>query len=1064
MMRFACLFAVLAAIGVAGTTGVAQSAEEQPAPAWTVELPARAPAWQFTPNMPRDTQYEPVTHGRLVLIGCEHNGAVLALDAASGAERWRFYTEAPIRVAPVSDGQRIFVGSDDGHLYCLDATGQVLWKFRGGPSPRKVIGHDRLMSAWPVNARPVVADGRVFFTAGYWPVDGIYVHALDAASGNLIWSNARAQLRPHGAMQVADGTVFVGGFAGSGAFDVKTGRAINARAPSATTPAEPAAPRRFAITTTRERVAAAASAVAPNPLAQEILAATDARAGYAVVAGLTDGALVEGLLRQSQLRVVAVDADAAKVERLRRQFDGRGLFDDRRLTVLAGEPAAIGLPPYFASLIVSELPAAPPADLAESLRPYGGAWVDHSGGRLKVSRRDGALPGAGDWTHELVDAGNVLGSSDTRVRAPLGILWYGGEAAHGRFYFDGSVDHQSGHGVNPLPAGAEIVQGKMILQGPGRIGAFDIYTGRTLWETRIPTAYVFGGPGGGVGRHSGKHREPWKYEPAFAFDVPPTHRSRTSGFNFVSMPDRVYIAAGQTLVVLDTADGSKVAEWKPPVGKNFAWGSIRVWGEVLVATVFDPQNLVDAQAGHDGNGGEWAKDRMPMNHLVGLDRHSGRLLWSREAQWGFLNPAIALGNDRAYVVDLITRSVMEKLAEAGRKFSAASPSLTALDLKTGRALWSHPLDIHVVSLTYSATRDVLLVPCRSLHVWRNGAWVEEKPVSRFKAIRGAWPGMMRALQGRDGRQLWEVNDAPYFEPHIVMDDLIIDRFANPYNLNDGQPALRVSAVTGQKEPWSFRKGGCNHLVASPNLATWRIAFYDLANHSGSMPLRGMDSGCTPSLLPAGGVLNVPNFGTHHKRNRMTALAMIHRPDNSLWASYSAGRAPEPAPVARAGYNLGAPGDRAADDGTLWLRVGTGNNPGNVALQPQEVRWFHAPRSDPDGWITGTGAIGLTEVVVPTLFGDRRRISGNNTPRRFDIRLYFMEPEPLRPGQRVFDISLAGQTLVQNLDIVRETGGPNRPLMREFTNVEIRGPLKLAFTARAGEPLLSGIELRRRDAE
>jgi hypothetical protein len=71
--------------------------------------------------------------------------------------------------------------------------------------------------------------------------------------------------------------------------------------------------------------------------------------------------------------------------------------------------------------------------------------------------------------------------------------------------------------------------------------------------------------------------------------------------------------------------------------ETLCWGSVRDVGEHLVATAFRPQNLVDAQCGHDGNGGDWAKDRMPMRHLMVLDRNSGRLVWSRRAESGVNN-------------------------------------------------------------------------------------------------------------------------------------------------------------------------------------------------------------------------------------------------------------------------------------------------------------------------------------------------------------------------------------------------------------------------------------------
>ena len=46
---------------------------------WMRELPPRKAAWRFTERMPKDTAYEPVAQGDLVLIGCMHNDALLAL-------------------------------------------------------------------------------------------------------------------------------------------------------------------------------------------------------------------------------------------------------------------------------------------------------------------------------------------------------------------------------------------------------------------------------------------------------------------------------------------------------------------------------------------------------------------------------------------------------------------------------------------------------------------------------------------------------------------------------------------------------------------------------------------------------------------------------------------------------------------------------------------------------------------------------------------------------------------------------------------------------------------------
>jgi hypothetical protein len=228
-----------------------------------------------------------------------------------------------------------------------------------------------------------------------------------------------------------------------------------------------------------------------------------------------------------------------------------------------------------------------------------------------------------------------------------------------------------------------------------------------------------------------------------------------------------------------------------------------------------------------------------------------------------------------------------------------------------------------------------------------------------------------------------------------------------------------------------------------------------------MPLQGMNMGCTATMLPAGGVLNVPNFGTHHKRSRMTALALVHRPENRLWTQYHTSRektAAPPTTLRRAGFNLGAPGDRFADDGTLWLSV-TPRKSENVELAPKQCGWFRFELQPAGSWIACSGAQGISEIAIPMVVTtDKNARRSDESTRRYDVRLHFAEPDLVEPGQRVFTVSLEGKPALKNLDIVKTAGGPRRPLTRELKNVEVQGSLDLSFTASKGTPLLCGVEV------
>ena len=223
----------------------AVSPEELPARLhlqWVRRLPEPRPAWPASqPALRFDVSYSPVAAGGLLFVPSMVTDTVTAYDAESGAERWRFYADGPIRLAPVTDGRQVWFGSDDGHLYCVGAAdGRLRWRVRGGPSDRRVLGNDRLISTWPIRGGPVLADGRVYFTAGIWPFMGIYAHAVEAATGKSVWINsgegANWTVQPHNSPAFAGfvprghlaatpfGLVAPGGRTQPGCYDLKTGR------------------------------------------------------------------------------------------------------------------------------------------------------------------------------------------------------------------------------------------------------------------------------------------------------------------------------------------------------------------------------------------------------------------------------------------------------------------------------------------------------------------------------------------------------------------------------------------------------------------------------------------------------------------------------------------------------------------------------------------------------------------------------------------------------------------------------------------------------------------------
>ena len=157
---------------------------------WVRKLPPQITAWKDEASMKFDRSYEPIVLGKLVFVGSTVNDSITAYNIETGEQRWRFYADGPIRLALAGWKDRVFAASDDGCLYCLGAAdGKLKWKFRGGPSDRRLVGNERLICTWPVRGGPVVADDKVYFAAGLWPFMGIFIYALDAETGQVVWTN-----------------------------------------------------------------------------------------------------------------------------------------------------------------------------------------------------------------------------------------------------------------------------------------------------------------------------------------------------------------------------------------------------------------------------------------------------------------------------------------------------------------------------------------------------------------------------------------------------------------------------------------------------------------------------------------------------------------------------------------------------------------------------------------------------------------------------------------------------------------------------------------------------------
>ena len=792
-------------------------------------------------------------------------------------------------------------------------------------------------------------------------------------------------------------------------------------------------------------------------VAEDIISTAGITSGYSVLFGTEDLDLMKGLISSTSLTIIAFDNNPLRIAYLREYFDNMGVKADRLSFLWTGQNFPL-LPKYFSSLtIINDISYLNDMDrdiiksIYECTRPYDGkiwmktnrrvrkqltaklAELDLYGAELLIGNgyslisRTGSLEGVDEWTHNYGDISNTLKSDDERVKAPLGILWFGGNS---------NLDVLPRHGHGP---GEQVIDGRLIIQGMNSISARDVYTGRVLWEKEFEKLM----DDNWLVYYDETYDEENPLDPKYNQEH--LAGSNARGTNFIATKEYVYVIEGAVCQLIDIRTGELVKTFTTGDAVTQKLGYIGVYNDYLILG----NNFTDFPDIRDPDE-KTTNKRMSnfnvtaSNELIILNRFTGEKVWNIKANNGFIHNSVICGDEMLFCLDKLPQNLETKLKRRGEMIPAGTRMLS-IEMKTGKVIWETTRDVFGTWLGYSSEHKYLLQATRP---------------SR-DMLTGETGNRMIVYDAGTMKKIWD-KAINYANPPIIHNDNIYTE-GEGFSLLTGDPIYEKDLLTGEEKKWSYkREYGCGIVIASEYLLTFRSAsagFINLESSEGTGSLGGWKAGCSTNLIVADGVLNSPDYTRTCQcpYQNQTSLALVNMPWMTYWTNSNykwSGKQ-----IKQLGLNLNAPGDRTADNKVLWIEYPfVGGASPEIPVRIDTVNYFTI-RKDPVSvysestpWISSSAIGGIRSLEI-TLSKEK------DSPKAiYTVSLYFSELEEMKEGERVFDVSLQGSKVLENFDIMSQTGKSNKEIIKTFKGIQADSILKIEMEPIKGNTILSGIEL------
>ena len=593
------------------------------------------------------------------------------------------------------------------------------------------------------------------------------------------------------------------------------------------------------------------------------------RQGYCLVLGTENGVLAYEIARQSMLRVVCVESDAAKADAARRTLASAGVYG-KRVAVHHVDYDKLPYGDWLFNLIISDTALATskiPGNAVEVmrvLRPGGGVlcigltkesnpdtlktWLGEHAKRTNITTDKGTwatyrsepLPGAGEWTHLYGDTANRMTSHDEHVGSSLAMQWFGRPGP--RLMIDRHLRTMS-----PLSKA-----GRLFVPGNDHLFAVDAYNGAPLWDRPMPNFRRVS-----IGRDTGM---------------------------LAATDDALYAADATHCHKIDPDTGKTLHKFAPPAaadGKPRDWGYVAIVDDVLVGTATKPgaarrtlNRGVILQGYTDRN------EIVTSDYIFCFDRKTGESRWPAgrvaKAKGAIVNPTFTVGDGKLYFIASTDPKTLEKAN--GRvtleKLFAGGAELIAMDLASGSIVWRRKLDLgkvqHDVYLAHVGGRLVLNGTGNALGPPNN----KGKPTQKLNYY--FW-----AFDAGTGRDIWQRTE--HMPLKVNGDHGEQNRRPVLMNRNVYLPPWAFKLDTGEPlADWktSAKRRGCGAVTASASTFFFRDAtcsLLDIETRRGGKVTTSTRPGCWINMIPAAGLLLIPEASSGCTCKHPVQTSMAFRP-------------------------------------------------------------------------------------------------------------------------------------------------------------------------------------------